>query len=164
MGKLESKLLNEAFDSNWIAPLGPFVDQFEQEFASKFGFKTAVSTSSGTAAIHLAVRVLGIEPGDVLLCPTLTFIASVNPILYEKAEPIFVDSEAESWNINPDLLEAEIRHCMKSGKKPKAVIVVDLFGQSADYDRILPVCNEFEIPIIEDAAESLGATYKGNRG
>jgi pyridoxal phosphate-dependent aminotransferase EpsN len=161
MGDFEFDLLSRAFSSNWIAPYGPFIKEFEREFARKFGFSTAVATSSGTAGLHLAARLLGIKQGDLVICPTLTFIASISPFLYEGAEPIFVDSEKRSWNIDPNLLDEEIKFCVSNGKRPKAVIVVDLFGQSADWDPILEVCNDFEIPIIEDAAEALGASYKG---
>ncbi|MEC4812925.1 MAG: DegT/DnrJ/EryC1/StrS family aminotransferase [Scytonema sp. PMC 1069.18] len=161
MGDRELEFVKEAFDTNWIAPVGPHVDAFEQEFCQLIGASHAAAVSSGTAAIHLALRLLGIQPGDEVFCSTLTFVATANPIIYLRAKPVFIDSDRISWNMNPDLLWGALQHRARIGKLPKAVIVVHLYGQSADIDPILEACNYYEIPLIEDAAESLGATYKG---
>lgn len=158
MGGQELELVKEAFDSNWIAPLGPHVDAFEHEFAAATGARHAAALSSGTAALHLALRLLGIGPGDEVLCPTLTFSASANPILYEGAQPVFIDSEPRSWNLDPALLVEELEASAARGKLPRAVITVDLYGQCADYDGILDACRRYGVPVIEDAAEALGAT------
>lgn len=157
----ELEFVKEAFESNWIAPLGPHVDAFEKEFAEIVGVKYAVALSSGTAALHLALRLIGIQPGNEVLCSTLTFSASANPIVYEGGSPVFIDADRATWNIDPELLREELRACASRGKLPSAVIVVDLYGQSADHDAIAEVCAECEVPIVEDAAEALGATYKG---
>ncbi|NSW84591.1 MAG: DegT/DnrJ/EryC1/StrS family aminotransferase [Syntrophothermus sp.] len=156
----EMECIKEAFATNWIAPLGPHVDAFEAELAEYVGAKGAVAVSSGTAAIHLALRLLGVGPGDVVFCSTLTFVASVNPALYLGAVPVFIDSEPASWNMSPAALKKAFAAAEKKGKLPKAVIVVNLYGQSADMDPILGLCNEYGVPVVEDAAESLGATYK----
>jgi dTDP-4-amino-4,6-dideoxygalactose transaminase len=161
MGGGEQALVNEVFASNWIAPVGPQVDAFEQEFAARAGTKFAAVLSSGTAALHLAIRWLGCGPGDEVLCSTLTFSASVNPVLYERATPVFVDSDEKSWNMDPARLAEAIADGIRGGKKPKAVILVHLYGQSADLDPIAALCAQHGIPLIEDAAEALGATYKG---
>lgn len=161
MGEKEQSFIKEAFEKNWIAPVGPNINLFEKELADYVGIKGAVALSSGTAAIHLALRYLGVGVGDTVFCSTFTFVASANPILYQGAEPIFIDSEPDSWNISPDALKYALSEAEKSGKLPKAVIVVNLYGQSADMDPLLEICNQFNVPIIEDAAESLGATYKG---
>jgi dTDP-4-amino-4,6-dideoxygalactose transaminase len=161
MGEDERKLLLEAFDSNWIAPLGPHVDGFERELAAKVGVSHAAALSSGTGAIHLALRILGVGRGDEVIASSLTFSATVNPILYEGATPVFIDSERGTWNLDPDLLEEELAACAKRGKLPKAVIAVDLYGQCADYDRIVAACARYDVPLLEDAAEALGATYRG---
>jgi pyridoxal phosphate-dependent aminotransferase EpsN len=157
----ELPLMQEAFASNWIAPLGPHVDAFEAEFCSMVSSPHAAALATGTAALHLSLRWLNLQPGDEVICSTLTFSASVNPILYERATPVFVDSDERSWNMDPALLADAIRTGIKRGKKPKAVVLVHLYGQSADIDPILAICNEYEIPLIEDAAEALGAVYKG---
>lgn len=157
----EIELISEAVASNYIAPLGPHVDRFERDLSSYIGTSYALATSSGTAAIHLALKYLKVQQDDYVLCSSLTFAGSCNPILYEKAIPIFVDSELSSWNMSPIALEKAIIWAINEGKKPKAVIVVNLYGQSADYDEIKEITSKFDIPIIEDAAESLGATYKG---
>lgn len=157
----EQKYIQDAFDTNWIAPLGPNVDAFEKELASFVGAKDAAAVSSGTAAIHLALRLLGVQKGDKVFCSSLTFVASANPIVYLGAEPIFIDSEPETWNMSPQALERALRDANKEGELPKAVIVVNLYGQSAKMDEILSLCNEYDVPVIEDAAESLGSTYKG---
>lgn len=161
MGEYEEKFIAEAFTTNWIAPLGPHVDYFEKELAEYLGISGAVALSSGTAAIHLALRLLGIGSGDIVLCSTLTFIASANPILYQGARPVFIDSEPESWNMSPTALKRAFESLEKSDRLPKAVIIVNLYGQSADMDALLAVCSQYEVPVVEDAAESLGATYQG---
>jgi dTDP-4-amino-4,6-dideoxygalactose transaminase len=157
----EREFVEDAIVSNWIAPLGPHVDAFEQELANVIQVSHAVALSSGTAALHLAARLMGVERGDEILCPSLTFSASVNVVVYEGARPVFIDCDAGSWNMDPHLLAEELRDRARVGRMPRAVIVVDLYGQSADYDRILPICEEYGVPLIEDAAEALGATYRG---
>lgn len=159
----EQIYINEAFDTNWIAPLGPNIDHFEKEMSDYIGSKGAVAVSSGTAAIHLALELLEVKSGDCVFCSSLTFIASANPIMYQGAEPIFIDSEVETWNMSPIALEKAFKDAKVTGRMPKAVIVVNLFGQSAKMDEILTICNYYNVPIIEDAAESLGATYKGKQ-
>lgn len=161
MGNHELEFVQEAFNTNWIAPVGPHIDAFEQEFCRVVGSNYAAAVSSGTAALHLALRLIGIEPGDDVFCSTLTFIATANPITYLGARPVFIDSDRASWNMDPELLQSELNQRDKDGKLPKAVVLVHLYGQSADLDPILQICNRYEIPLIEDAAESLGATYKG---
>lgn len=161
MGDAEKEFVEEAFRTNWIAPLGPNVDAFERELADLVGIKHAAALSSGTAAIHLALRLLGVGAGDRVFCSTLTFAASANPIVYQGAEPIFIDSEPDSWNMSPAALEKAFEFTSRSGKLPKAVIVVNLYGQSADMDPLLALCNRYGVPLVEDAAESLGSTYKG---
>lgn len=160
LGQLEREFVEEAFRSNWIAPLGPNVDAFERELAERVGVRHAAALSSGTAAIHLALILLGVERGDVVFCSALTFAASANPILYQGAEPVFIDSEPDSWNLSPSALEDAFRDACANGKLPKAVIVVNLYGQSADFDPIAEICSRHGVPIVEDAAESLGASYK----
>ncbi len=155
----EERLVHETFASNWIAPLGPQVDAFEREFAVAVGSQHAVALASGTAAIHLALLVGGVGAGDEVVVSTLTFSGSVNPIRYVGATPVFVDSERQSWNLDPALLEETLRARMRAGKRPAAVIAVHLYGQSADLDRIAAVCGELDVPLIEDAAESLGARH-----
>ncbi|KAB2953753.1 aminotransferase class I/II-fold pyridoxal phosphate-dependent enzyme [Heliorestis acidaminivorans] len=186
MGEAEQKLMTEAFTSNWIAPLGPHVDAFEKELSeyinacecnyikskeSNSNYNTeplcanstyrALALSSGTAAIHLALRLLGVGTGDIVFCSTLTFVATANPVLYQGARPVFIDSDEESWNMSPQALERAFTHAEQKGQLPKAVIVVNLYGQSAQMEPILAICNRYNVPIIEDAAESLGATYQG---
>lgn len=161
MGKQELEFVREAFATNWIAPVGPHVDAFEQEFCQVVGAEHAAAVSSGTAALHLALRLIGVEPGDEVFCSTLTFVATANPILYLGANPVFIDSNRTSWNMDPELLQMALRQRDQQGKLPKAVVLVHLYGQSADLDPILQICQRYEIPLIEDAAESLGATYKG---
>lgn len=160
MSGKEQKYIQEAFDSNWIAPLGPNVDAFEQELASYVGIKGVAALSSGTAAIHLALRLVGVGQGDTVFCSTLTFAASCNPILYLGGTPVFIDSEPETWNMSPSALSNAFEAAEKEGKLPKAIIIVNLYGQSADMDNLLPLCDKYNVPVIEDAAESLGATYK----
>lgn len=161
LGNDELSFVVNAFETNWIAPAGPHLDAFEQEFSQVVGISHAVALSSGTAGIHLALKLVGVGPGDEVFCSSLTFVASANPILYLGAIPVFIDSDRTSWNMDPDLLKTALRQRVRQGKLPKAVIVVHLYGQSADIGPILEVCNEYDIPLIEDAAESLGATYQG---
>jgi dTDP-4-amino-4,6-dideoxygalactose transaminase len=153
----EMQYIKEAFDTNWIAPLGTNVDEFEKELASKVGAKHAAALSSGTAAIHLALKAAGVGQGDIVFCQSLTFSATANPIIYQNAVPVFIDSDYKTWNMCPKALEEAF------GKYPnvKAVIVVHLYGLSADMDRIMKICNKHNVVVIEDAAESLGTTYKG---
>ena len=157
----ERELILEAYESNWITTLGPQVDAFEREICERTGVPYAAALSSGTAALHLALILLGVKPGDEVLCSTFTFSASANPITYCGAFPVFIDSDAATWNMDPLLLEEELRTCKQRGKLPRALIVVDLYGQCADYDPILKICSEYNVPVIQDAAEALGATYKG---
>lgn len=159
----EMKYIQEAFDSNWIAPLGTNVDMFEKELAEYVGIDHALALSSGTAGIHLALKYFGVGPGDYVFCSDLTFAGSCNPILYQYANPVFIDSEPETWNMSPVALKKAFEWAKQEGKIPKAVIIVDLYGQSADYDQLLPICEEYGVPVIEDAAEALGATYKGKK-
>lgn len=161
MGEAELHYVEEAFRTNWIAPLGPNVDAFEREIADLVGAGHAAAVSSGTAAIHLAVRMLGVKPGDKVFCSTLTFAASANPIVYEGGEPVFIDSEPGSWNMSPRALERAFDAAKAEGWLPRAVIVVNLYGQSADMDALNALCDRHGVPVIEDAAESLGARYKG---
>ena len=163
MGGLEERYIKEAFDTNWIAPLGPNVNEFEEEICNYVGIGYAAATVSGTSAIHMALKCVGIKKGDVVFCSDLTFAASCNPIIYEGGIPVFIDSESNSWNMDPKALEIALIESIKKGIKPKAVIVVNLYGQSADMDETLNICNEYNVPVIEDAAESLGATYKGKK-
>jgi pyridoxal phosphate-dependent aminotransferase EpsN len=157
----EMSFINQAFESNWIAPLGPHVTAFEQEICQYVGVNAAVAVSSGTAAIHLALRLLDIGPGDLVLCSSLTFIGSVNPILYQGAVPVFIDSEPETWNMSPGALQKAFDWAVTRGTLPKAVIIVNIYGQSADMYPLLNICSQYDVPVIEDAAESLGATYRG---
>jgi pyridoxal phosphate-dependent aminotransferase EpsN len=157
----ELPLVAEAFQSNWIAPLGPHVDALEREFGRAVGARSACALASGTAALHLAVRLAGVGPGDRVLCSSLTFVASANPILYQGAEPVFIDADAASWNMDPELLAEELDRSARSGALPRAVVVTHLYGQSADLDPILEACARHGVALIEDAAEALGAEYKG---
>lgn len=161
LGEFEREYVEEAFRTNWIAPLGPNVDAFERELAAEVGVKHAAAVTSGTAAIHLALRLLDVGPGDVVFCSALTFVATANPIVYQGAEPVFIDSEPQSWNMSPAALERAFENARKNGKLPKAVLVVNLYGQSADMDPLMELCDKHHVPMIEDAAESLGASYKG---
>jgi len=153
----EMEYVKEAFDTNWIAPLGENVNKFEEELANKVGSKSAAALSSGTAAIHLALKAAGVEAGDIVFCPTLTFSATANPIIYQNATPVFIDSNEETWNMCPKALE----EAFKKYPNVKAVIVVHLYGLSADMDKITELCTKHNVPLIEDAAESLGTYYKG---
>ena len=154
--------IQDAISSNWVAPVGPHVDAFEKEIAAALSVNDAVTVNSGTSAIHLALLVSGVKPGDEVICPSLTFCATANPIVYCGATPVFIDSEAETWNIDPVLTEEAIVDRMgKTGKKPAAIIVVHLYGMPANMDDILSVAKKYEIPVIEDAAEALGSSYNG---
>ncbi len=161
LGDDELKFVHEAFAANWIAPVGPHVDAFEAEFCERVGCGHAAAVSSGTAALHLALRLVGIGAGDEVLCSTLTFIATANPITYLGAKPVFVDSDRHSWNMDPHLLQEALEARARQGKLPKAVVLVHLYGQSADIEPILKACETYDIPLVEDAAEALGATYQG---
>ncbi|QCR31977.1 DegT/DnrJ/EryC1/StrS aminotransferase family protein [Lysinibacillus sp. SGAir0095] len=153
----EMRYINEAFETNWISPMGTNVNEFEKELASKIGSKSAAALSSGTAAIHMALKAAGVEKGDIVFCPTLTFSATANPIIYQNAIPVFIDSDFDTWNMCPDALEKAFE------KYPdvKAVLIVHLYGLSANMDRIMEICSKYKVPVIEDAAESLGTLYKG---
>jgi dTDP-4-amino-4,6-dideoxygalactose transaminase len=153
----EMQYIKEAFDTNWIAPLGPNVNEFEKELASKVGIKSAAALSSGTAAIHMALKAAGVGEGDIVFCQSLTFSATANPIIYQNAIPIFIDSNYETWNMDSNALE----EAFEKYPNVKAVLVVHLYGLSADMDKIMEICNKHGVPVIEDAAESLGTTYKG---
>jgi dTDP-4-amino-4,6-dideoxygalactose transaminase len=158
---LEWRLVQDAFESNWIAPLGPHVDAFESELAGIVGSSYAVAVSSGTAALHLGLQLVGVDRGDEVLVSTLTFAATVNPILYLGGRPTFIDSERSSWNMDPTLLSETLDARARSRRLPKAVILVHIYGQSADIDPIVAACDRHGVPLVEDAAEALGATYKG---
>ena len=159
MGSEEIRFVHKAFESNYIAPLGPMVDAFEREFTEKVGISHAVALSSGTAAIHMALDILGVRPGDEVFASTLTFIGSVTPITFQGAIPVFIDADKATWDMDPDLLEEELDACKKRGKLPKAVVPTDLYGQCVDYGRILDICEHYDVPVVADAAEALGATY-----
>lgn len=161
MGATELSFVEEAFRTNFIAPVGPHVDAFEKEFAERFGFRHAAAISSGTAAIHLALRMLKVKPGDEVACSSFTFAASANPILYERARPVFIDSDAATWNMDPRLLEHWLAGRAREGRLPRAVVAVDLYGHCADLERIAAICDEYQVPLIEDAAEALGSTFAG---
>lgn len=156
----EMEYIKEAFDTNWVAPLGPNVTGFEIELANKVGSQHAAALTSGTGAIHLALKAAGVKEGDVVLCQSLTFSATANPIIYQNAIPVFIDSDYETWNMNPELLEKALK---KYGERVKAVLVVHLYGLSADMDKIVDICNKYSVTLIEDAAESLGTYYKGKQ-
>jgi pyridoxal phosphate-dependent aminotransferase EpsN len=161
LGTEERRFVQEAFDTNWIAPLGPHVEAFEKEVCAATGATAACALASGTAGIHLALRMLGVGAGDYVVCPSLTFAATANPILYQGANPVFVDSETTSWNIDPVLLDAALADLKNAGTPAKAVITVDLLGQCADYEAIRAICAAYNVPLVQDAAEALGATWQG---
>ena len=160
MAEEERRLLLEAFDSNWIAPVGPQVDAFESELAETVGVPHAAALSSGTAALHLALRLVGVGPGDDVICPTLTFIATAAPVTYLGARPVFLDVSPETWTLDPELLAAELEERSEKGELPAAVIAVDLYGQCADYRALEELCDRHRVPLVEDAAEALGASYR----
>lgn len=163
MGGFEQDYVKEAFDTNWIAPLGPNVNNFEKEISQYVGAKDGAALSSGTSAIHLALKACDVGKEDTVFCSSLTFSATANPIIYKGAIPVFIDAEYESFNMCPKALKKAFEIAKENNRMPKAVLVVNLYGQSADYDKILEICNEYNIPVIEDAAESLGTTYKGKQ-
>lgn len=160
MGGQEQINVNDAFNSNWIAPLGPYVNSFEEQLASFTGCKYAAALSSGTAALHLALILSGVKAGDTVICPSFTFSASANPIVYMGAKPVFVDSELSTWNISPTLLKKAIVDLDSKGIKPAAIIIVHLYGMPAAMNELMEIANEYNITVIEDAAESLGSTYQ----
>lgn len=163
MGGTEMTYIQQAFESNWIAPVGTNVTAFEKQIAEFIGFGHVAALSSGTAALHLALVMLGVGKGDVVICQSLTFAASANPVVYQGGIPVFVDSEPDTWNICPDALEQAIKQCFNKGKKPKAIIIVHLYGMPARMGEILALCNYYDIPLIEDAAEALGSEYRGQK-
>lgn len=160
MSGKEAEYVADVFASNWIAPVGPHLKKFEEMFAAQVGLDHAVALASGTSALHLSLRHLNVGPGDEVICSSLTFIASANPIAYQGATPVFIDADEATWNMDPNLLEEDLKETAAKGKLPKAVIVVDLLGQSADMDAILEITGRYDVPVIEDAAEALGGTYK----
>ena len=161
MGDEELKNVQDAFATNWVSPAGPYIQQFEDDLAKYCGTAGAAVVQSGTAAIHLALRLIGIQPNDKVVCQSFTFIGSSNPILYEKAWPIFIDSEEDTWNMCPEALEEALMACQNKGEMPRAIIVVHLFGMPAKMKEIMAVANQYNIPVIEDAAEALGSTIDG---
>ncbi|MCP4745145.1 MAG: aminotransferase DegT [Desulfobacteraceae bacterium] len=161
MGGEELNYVKQAFESNYIAPLGPMVDAFEEAIKEKTGFTNAVALASGTAGLHLALRNLGVGPADEVFASTLTFIGSVSPIVFQRARPVFIDSDLQTWTLDPELLAQELHCCQKRGRLPKAVIPTDLYGQCADIDKILAICDSYGVAVISDSAESLGALYQG---
>lgn len=163
IGEYEQQYVQEAFTTNWVTPLGPNVDSFEKEVASYLNIKAAVALSSGTAALHLALVLLDTKAGDVVFASSFTFIATVNPILYQGATPVFIDSDLETWNMSPIALERALAEAKANNKLPKAVIIANLYGQSANYDALCQICETYSVPIIEDAAESFGATYNNKQ-
>lgn len=163
MAGTEINYIKEAFETNWIAPVGPHINAFEEEFSSYLKIQDTAMTNSGTAAIHLALQLLNIQEGDIVLCQSFTFVATVNPVLYQKATPVFIDSEEDTWNMSPLALEDALVELKKQNKLPKAIIVVHLYGQSAKMDEIMKLANDYNIPVIEDAAEALGSEYKGRK-
>lgn len=162
MGGQEQKYIQEAFDTNWVVPMGPNVDAFEKELDSYLGNNSHVAAlSAGTAALHLGLVLLDVQAGDEVLCQSFTFSASANPIKYQGANPVFVDSEKDTWNMSPKYLEIAIKDRLDKGKKPKAIIPVHLYGMPAKMDEIMAIANKYDIPVLEDAAEALGSLYKG---
>jgi dTDP-4-amino-4,6-dideoxygalactose transaminase len=161
VGDTELRALTEAFQSGWVAPAGPALTEFEAAISLRTGWRGAVALSSGTAALHLALREVGVRAGDVVICSTFTFVATANAVRYCNAEPVFVDSDRESWNMSPLLLAQAISNTIESGRRIGAVVMVDLYGQCADADPIARICAAHGIPLVEDAAEALGATYRG---
>lgn len=161
MGGNELKFINEAFASNWVAPLGPNVDNFEKDLQNFTNVKHAAALSSGTAALHLGLILMDVKPGDYVICQSMTFSATANPIAYLGAIPVFIDSEPDTWNMSPEALEAAIKKLISENKNPKAILPVHLYGMPAKMDEITAIANKYEIGILEDAAEALGSTYKG---
>ncbi len=163
MGPNEQKYVQDVFETNWVAPVGPYIQRFEQQLATYNGIDHVAALSSGSAAIHLALIILGIQPGDEVICSTFTFAASANPICYLGARPVLVDSEPETWNIDPKLLKEAIEARIKAGNRPKAMVIVHLYGMPAKMDELMTIAREYAIPVVEDAAEALGSTYKGQK-
>jgi aminotransferase in exopolysaccharide biosynthesis len=159
----EWEYIKECLDTNWVSSVGKYVEKFEEDIAQYIGTKHAVATVNGTAAIHMALKVLGVKEGDKVLVPTLTFIASVNPIKYCNADPVFIDAEKETYNIDPVKFEEKIIELIEDGNKPKVLIVVHLYGHPAEMDTILDICKKYDIKVIEDATESIGSEYKGQK-
>ncbi len=160
VGAEERRMLLEAFDSNWIAPIGPDIDAFERELADRVGVGHAVALSSGTAALHLGLLLVGVGAGDDVLIPSFTFVATAAAVKYLGANPVFVDCSSSNWNIDPELVAHELADRAERGRLPAALVTVDLYGQTADYDALTALCDTYDIPLIEDAAEALGATYR----
>ena len=163
LGSLEEQFVREAFATNWVSTVGPNIGAFEQAASELLGGLSCVALSSGTAALHLGLKLLGVERGDEVFCSTLTFSASANPIIYEGGRPVFIDSERVSWNMDPELLAEALAERANAGRLPRAVVVVHLYGQSADLEAIERVCSRYEVPILEDAAEALGTTYRARQ-
>ena len=163
MGELELEYVKSAFDTNWISSVGPNLEAFEKEIKTYNGVEAAVALATGTAALHLALKLVGVRSGDPVVCSSFTFAASANPIVYERAHPVFIDSETRSWNMSPPALERALSDLKKKGTPAKAVVIVSLYGQSADMDPLMDICDRHGVAVIEDAAESLGATYKGRK-
>lgn len=164
MGEKEQQYVSEAFETNWIAPLGPHVNNFEKDIEQFLGDSVHVAAlSAGTAALHLALILLNVKRGDIVLCQSMTFSASANPITYLGATPVFIDSEAETWNMDPHALEEAVKACQKKGKTPKAIIPVHLYGMPAKMDEITAIAKKYGIPVLEDAAEALGSVYKDRK-
>jgi pyridoxal phosphate-dependent aminotransferase EpsN len=163
MGELEEGYVAEAFRTNWLSSMGENLDRFEADFSARVGGRPCVALASGTAAMHLALRLVGVGPGDEVICPSLTFIASVNPAVYLGATPVFVDSDRGSWNLDPEMLDEVLREKARKGKLPRAVVAVHLYGQSADLDAIAAACARYDVALVEDAAEALGTLYKGKQ-
>ena len=161
MSGREVDYVADVIASNWVAPVGPHLTKFEEAFARYIGVEHAAAVTTGTAAIHLVLRQLDLQPGDEVICSTFTFCASANPITYEHATPVFIDSDWTSWNMDPNLLEEELKDCAQRGRLPRAILVVDILGQSADLEAIQDIAGRYEIPVIEDAAEALGGKYRG---
>jgi dTDP-4-amino-4,6-dideoxygalactose transaminase len=159
VGDVERRMLLDAFDSNWIAPVGPDVDAFEEELAARAGVRHAVALSSGTAALHLALLLVGVVPGDEVFVPSFTFVATATAVTYLGATPVFVDSSSTNWAIDPDLVAEELAVRARQGRLPRALVTVDLYGQTADYGALEHLCEEYGIALVEDAAEALGASY-----
>ena len=160
MSGAELEYVKQAFESNYIAPLGPQLNQFEELFRELSGFKHCLAVSNGTSAIHLALRSLGVQAGDHVLASTLTFVGSVSPVTYQQAEIVFIDSDEQTWNMDPNILEDELKRMDAAGKLPKAVLPTELYGQACDLDAIVQICDRYQIPVVCDSAESLGATYR----
>jgi len=157
----ELEYIQDVIATNWVAPVGPHLARFEQMFCERIGVRSAVAVTTGTAALHLALRHLKLRPGDEVVCSSFTFCASANPITYEQATPVFIDSDRIGWNMDPNLLEDELTDCAARGTMPKAVVAVDILGQSADMNAIIEIASRYDLPVIEDAAEALGGSYQG---